>query len=376
MTAVFGSVSQSRPTLPVTPPEVDGRVDDSIIVVSASIEETSDKHAFASISMRGADREVSRHKKKPISFRYGTFPNYGYFYGYVVDAMKDQPHQGEINISYACLGYTYPLRKSQPRVWSNTLASQIIQEIVSPYGLGFSFTGDDFRFERLAQTSQSDWQMVTKVARQLGKMCIPYDGVIRLIDPIVELDTNTSVATFEKSSNILDSSDLELLSFEAQSKEDSGDDEGLIKFSFFTSSNEVTTIDDSEVDEGDKRTETKAYVASQAYADQFEKTKKIVDSLSQAGSARIRGNGAIKPGTVIGISTGTYRNVSKDSMDGRWLVGATKHEINETVFQTELTLIRDEFRQLNDTLYEPFRGQGRADPRITLSNGEWKSSWR
>lgn len=376
MTATFGSVSQSRAALPVTPPEVDGDIDDSVIIVSASIEETSDKHAFAVIEMRGADREVSRHKKKPISFRYGTFPNYGYFYGYIVDATKDQPHQSEISIVYVCLGYTYPMRKSQSKVWSNTLASQIVQEIVTPYGLGFSFTGDDFRFERLAQTYQSDWQMVTKVARQLGKMCIPYDGVIRLIDPIAELDTDTSVATFEKSSNILDSSDLELLSFEAQAKEDSGDDDGLVKFSFFSPSNAVITIDDSEVDEIDKRTETHSYVSSQAYADQYEKTKQIVDSLSQSGSARIRGNGSIKPGTVIGISTGAYRNVSTDSMDGRWLVGATKHEINETVFQTELTLIRDEYRPLNDTLYEPFRGQGRADPRITLSNGEWKSSWR
>ena len=67
----------------------------------------------------------------------------------------------------------------------------------------------------------------------------------------------------------------------------------------------------------------------------------------------------------------------RDRYSGRWLVRGVQHKMDMQSFQTSLALARpDNTSGVSTTNYSPFWTQaGKAKPVLTLTDGQWISSW-
>lgn len=373
---INGSVVQSRSALPVGPPEINGVTEDGGIIRKAAVKHTMGMHSVGMIEITTPERDIERLKKAPIFFEYGTYPSFGYFWGYIQRIEKLQPFQSQVVLRLGAIGATWKMRVTTPKMWANTKASTIIQEKARNHGFGTYIPEYDYVFPRFAQTNDTDWGVLRSISRSIGRNVFAHNGVLRVINIVDELDRNKSVLTLEKSTQILEPRGLDLLGFEAIAEEDSDPADKKMKFSYFDTSGNVRTNDLGDVPEEDKIQQTEFYVPNEATARLINTTQEHWDSLGQKAIARIRGNAYLQPGMVVGISTGVPYSSVTDSMDGLWFVHETKHEITEEVNQTELKLIRDEYRPLTDARYEVFDGSKKPAPDMMLEEEEWVSTWR
>lgn len=376
MSTVKVALPQSRTAPLVSAIEIDGVADETMVVRSMELEHTPGNHSVANIRITTVTKNVVDYKTLPVFFRFGSYPRYGYFWGYVQSATKAQPFKDGVSVSLGCYGYTFKMRTSGPRFWSNSSPRAILQTLTSDHGLGVYYDDPQFTVSRMAQTEETDWQMANRAAHAGSRMLCPWNGgVLRAVDPVVELSKNTSMGVYEKSTNVLDPPELSLMDFTAGSEDDNDPREMLPAYSYFAADSSVKKVKPSG-DRVDLAHVTNKYVDSENSSQRINYVSKQVSEIDDYATARIRGDGVILPGTVIGISTGTSKYSNTDSTDGLWFVAGVRHKADETLFQTELRLMRDKFRPNNDTRYEPLRGDRRSDPRMVLSNGEWVSTWR
>lgn len=377
MTVTKAAVTQSRTPPVVSPVTIDGILDDSSLIRSLEINHSAGKHSYASVKLTTSTKDVSQYMGSTISFRYGVYPRYGYFNGYVHRPGKSQPFKDQVEVGLECLGYTFQMRTSSPRLWRNTSPKQIMQSLLTDHRLGLYYEDPRYLLSRMAQTDESDWQMLIAAATEGSRLVCPWNGgVIRAVDPITELEKGSVHAVYEKSSNTLDPPELSLMDFSAFSEDDSSPQDMVPQFSYFSSDNEVKTVDPAGIPDESKVRKTKSYVNGDSEAQRLSYIANRYASIEDHATARIRGDGTVLPGTVVGISTGTPKFTNTDNMDGRWFVTEVRHQADESLFQTHLAMMRDQYRPVSNARYEPLRGDKRAEPRLSVSNGEWVSSWR
>ena len=372
---VTGSVVQSRAALPVGPPVINGVPEDGGIIRKAFVKHTSGMHSVGVIEITTPERDMERLKKAPIQFQYGVYPSFGYFWGYIQSMEKLQPFQSQVTLRIGAIGSTWSMRTSRPKLWANKKGADIAKEKARENNHGLFIPEHAYRYPRFAQTNETDWKVLRRIAQDLGRTLYAHNGVIRMVNIVDELEKNKSVLTLEKSTQILEPRGLDLLGFEAVAQEYSGPEDKLMKFSYFDSSGNARN-NSPDGEETDKVQKTDMYVPNEATARRINEVQEYYDALNQKAAARIRGNAALQPGMVIGVSTGLPYQSITDSMDGLWFIHEVKHEITETVNQSNLKLIRDKYRPLTDSRYEVFDGVKMASPDMVLQDREWVSTWR
>ena len=374
---VNASLASTRPALPVSRLTVGGRQIDNAVFVELKVSKRVNHHDAATVSVLWPTTAAERIERQTISFTYGTGSRASTFYGYVYSTEKDQQFQKQTVVTLHCLGTTWALRSVGPRLLVDRTALSACQEIVRPHALGVRVTDSaTYKFPRLAQVGQTDWEMVCDIAQMSGLHVTSTNGVIRLVNAMEELAARSPHRRFTKSTTLLDPADVSLIDFNPVNSVTTNRAHLQPSFSYFGSDKSVKTYV-PDCDPVDITQVPERYVPDPRAAAQMIETMTRWNSLNQSAEARVRGDGSLVPGDTVSISTGVSNTVV-DDYDGMWFVLSVEHKIDSKAFQTYMKLSRDEYRSVDTS--KPHKRFWASDPnllpQVKVVDGRWVSNWR
>lgn len=376
MSQLSAAVATTRPNLPVSRLTIGGQVLDETILVKLRLTRSAWNHDEAKIHMLWPTKAATDIERQPVTFSYGSGATLGRFYGYVYSTEKAQQFQQQTLTTVHCLGVTWSMRRVQPRVFTGRTAEQVLSDLVLPHGLGQHVDPDEYAFPRLAQARQTDWEMVSEVARRMGMLPVTTSGVVRLINPFSEISKRLPFRRLEKSTQVMDPQFLNLLDFTPTNTVTTNREHLQPTFGYFNSDGSVTT-QVPDCDDQDMVALCHEYVPDKLSAERHIESMARWNSFSEVAEARIRGDGSLSPGDPVSVNTGVSSSMV-DNYDGMWLVTSVSHNIDSKAFYTSLKLVRDKYRRpLTAGEYQPFWEQDRRlVPSLRLIDGKWSSSWR
>jgi hypothetical protein len=386
----------------------DIRVNERSILVTpthGTLTRKEDEHDTASIFVVTGTRatDFDQLPNQRIEFAYGTPGNKSTFQGYVNSVMPQKRLVGNQTVTVQeifCYGASMVLKGNVPRFFTSLTLTQMMQRIVSEANLGFSdeFRNDTMVWRSLAQTSESDWEMLLAMANRLAARILYDQGVVRLIDyrdiayrmlPVRKLLSGSMDPDFSAS--------------------ETGN---------FGSGAVVEYVPISVgVQDPAYRTPTTAYLAGKSavvltpplarltaqpsvmkntwgsalvgrFATDMPASSQQEAEIIQQGfynppwpqqaEVRIEGDATASPGTVVQISSKRGQTMSP-TYDGLWYVSGVQHDIGlNKRFYTVLTVGRQAERGMNWYQYRPFWLSDKRGPPTLRSSGagQWISNWR
>lgn len=385
MTAIDPSAGQeARSTRGATPVATLMR---SGVILDATVNDLTvqyaeNQHDQATLSCVSATLEnTDGFVDSTFSFYFGVAPRSALFQGYISAVSDSQDAQGQLSFKLTVLGASKVMFGGQPRYWSNKTVPDAARELAAANMLGYYGTSQSYAWRALAQTEESDWQMINQLAKRVGWVVYSRFGVVLLYDPnslyansgeytsLVASQTNPENEDTYESRN--------MISFQANEEAEVLPQNLGKKFGYFT------TADDVQITQQAGEFKGFLYETSVTVRDQEEATALIsaadtsINGWPIHASARIWGDADIYPGMCVGIVTST--TWSKN--DGRWLVRAVSHQADRQTYQTQLLLSRPKNWVRSGLLgYRPFWEEDmtstRARPFLQESQGKWYSSWR
>jgi len=372
-------------------PEVflDGvRADFTVIEAIVTLNENEHPNATISVTTRNRPLDFNSMPGQRIQFQWGDFGNTDIFQGYVAAVNPRQQLQATTRNTLediTCIGPTMVLKGNKPRFWDQSTCTQAIASICSDNMLGFcdQFQSDQLTWRTLAQTCETDWEMVNALANRIGAHIVTTKGVVRLINYWQVASRETPVRTFQMKSNI-----------------DPGQQEEVTG-----SIVELTSSNLSQVDPL-YQTPQMSYLAQRAvtmtppvsnrvrgatYVSRFATSMPALSAqeaaMLQAGyylpdwpataSVRVLGDATLEPGLVVEISTVKNPAMVRD-YDGFWYVKGVEHTMSPQRFFSTMSLGRTPQRAYNYYQHRPFwQGDARGVPLLRVAgSGQWYSTWR
>ena len=86
-----------------------------------------------------------------------------------------------------CFGASYFLKETNNRIWNNVTLFDIVQQIANPYRMSYSVPNDSFKFARIVQNKNTNWEFLVKVCNQLGYRVSCHGTHIHVWDPLKAL---------------------------------------------------------------------------------------------------------------------------------------------------------------------------------------------
>jgi hypothetical protein len=211
---VNASLASTRPALPVSRLTIDGKAVDNAVFVELTVSKKVNQHDSAEVSILWPTTAAPDIERKTISFTFGERNRAATFYGYVYSTEKAQEFQKQTTTKVVCLGSTWVMRSVGPRLFANRTAQSICEELVRPHKLGVRVPATStYVYPRLAQVDQTDWETLCDVAYLSGLHAAPQNGVVRLVNPVEELEARSPWRRYNKSTTLLDPADISLLDF-------------------------------------------------------------------------------------------------------------------------------------------------------------------
>lgn len=316
-----------------------------------------------------------------FSFYFGVAPRSSLFQGYIVAVTDEQEAQGQLSFKLTLLGASKAMFTGTPRYWVNKAVPDAVRDLTSTNLLGLYGHTQSFVWRTLAQTEESDWQMVLSLAKRIGWVVYYRFGVILLYEPnslYIDSGEYTKLAASSTNPDTSDSAESRnMISFQATEDAEVLPQNLGKRFGFFTTANDVQVKEQSGTFKGFVF-ETGTTVRDQDEASVFiTAADSSISSWRIHAVARIWGDADIYPGMCVSIQTST--TYSKN--DGRWLVRSVSHQADRQQYQTQLLLSRPKNWVGSGLLaYRPFWEQNmastRARPFLQESQGKWYSSWR
>jgi hypothetical protein len=325
---------------------------------------------------------------KPISFRWGATGRVEGFNGYVMDVKEETAQGSGISLTFtmSILGATKAMFDGAPKFWSNKSIPSAVRDLASKNQLGYSGHDHAYVWAALAQTNESDWRFVTKLAERIGWIITNRYGVVLCHDP-VKLFTESGMVTRcvmggATGANL--QADRILLDFQPVEEADALYSNLGTEYGYFTSSQSVQIARQPGLFRG-YTFGTEVVVRDQDAAKVYTDAGNVdIDRWKQYALARIWGDADIYPGMCVEIVT-TNKQYLKTKYDGKWLVRQVSHSMDRQSFQTLLSLARPSGKaQVSTPSYVPFWQDAsvRAKPVLNLSrtstpdeNPAWVSSW-
>lgn len=373
-----GGARNTRGRTPVWGPRLSGEeIDLTVSEITMTLSEA--KHDSTTLTCVSSTLETTDGMlDMPFSFYFGVPPHTELFQGYVTDLTDEKASQGSLSFTLTILGATKMMFKGQPRFWANKSATTAASQLANANLLGFGGHPHTFLWSALAQTEESDWEMLNKLTRRIGWSVFSRYGVVLAYNPnqwYREMATYTRLVT---NNTDLGSDDRNLIEFGATefssvSKENLGSNIG------YFNGTDVSMMTQPGEFKGYIQ-DTDAVLQSQPEAEAYMEGVEVrLDSWSQNAIARLWGDADIFP--LMCVDVLTVRNTYQYAKyDGKWLVRAVSHKADNQSFQTVLYLTRpdpDEFPPM-PTSYHPFWEEEptpRPRPYLTLYEDQWVSSW-
>jgi hypothetical protein len=326
----------------------------------------------------------------PISFRWGVTPRIESFNGYIMD-VKEETAQGSgtsLSFTMSVLGATKAMFDGKPHFWVNKSIPSAVHDLTSQNQLGYTGHTHSYLWPGLAQTNESDWGFVTKLANRIGWIVTNRYGVVMCYDP-VKLFTDSGVATrlvMGGAAGLNLQADRVLLDFQPMEEADALYTNLGHEYGYFTSSGSVQVAQQPGLFRGYTFT-TDVVVPDQEAAKVYTDAGNTdMDRWKQYALARIWGDADIYPGMCVEVIS-TNKAYLKTKYDGKWMVRQVNHSMDRQQYQTLLALARPSgTAQVSMPSYVPFwqdpSNAGKAKPYLSLvrtSTSEetptWVSTW-
>lgn len=313
-------------------------------------------------------------KDQAISFVYGLNPRTEFFYGYIVEVTEQQLNNANLTFTLHIVGTTLVMQQGRPRFWTNKSIPSLVSDLVNANLLGAYTSGPVQTWSALAQTEESDWQIVVELASRIGFVLYNFNGVVICTEPLTTYNTQGPYAQLISQTS-LDSGQWQLLEFTPTDTSVQTFTGMGVKFAYLGSNMQVVWA--QQADKTNFHFTTSVPVRSQQEADIYLNTLvRGISNWHKQASARIKGNALIYPGICVEIVTS---DATKDkTFDGKWLVLGVQHKMDNQSFQTQLLLGRPDTPAITQiSPYKPFWDiAGKGKPTMWLNETHrWMSSW-
>jgi len=395
-------------TLPNTPsvisPVLINGQELNVAVIRALVTRKESEHDSAILFVNSATATIdyTTLPDSRIEFPFGNVGLQSTFQGYVNSVTPNRRYvAGTVNTEQEidCLGATMVMKGNKPRFFTDLTATQMMSQIVSEAGLGFNdeYRNDNDKWRQLAQTNESDWQMVLNLADRVGAHVVYEKGVVRLInyldisyrqlpDRLYTSQTSVSAGdrTTDSSGNV-----IEYVPINAGLRDPSY----LSPTMSYLANRRAVIVPPpdnsavSSVSAGASASQGSLLVsrfATDYPANSQPEAAAIQGGFyqppwNQSGSLRVTGDALMMPGLVIQVSSARKGLTMQADYDGVWYVQGVDHSIGQQGrFFTTLTMSRTEARGSNWYPSRPFwLGDKRGNPVLRASGqGQWLSTWR
>lgn len=126
------------------------------------------EHDFMFLTFREWDASFDLIKPgTPVSVLIKDLENPINFYGYV-HHLEPVKTPGSDNVTVAVIGASFVFKQPSQEIYRDTTASALAIKIASKYGFSYSVTPHPRVYPQIAQSGQSDWQLLVRLARQCG----------------------------------------------------------------------------------------------------------------------------------------------------------------------------------------------------------------
>ena len=303
-----------------------------------------------------------------LEFRFGTSPRIEKFHGYITDVSEDSASQGALSFTLTVLGATKRMFEGYPRFWSNKSVTSAVRDLVNKNMLGYHGSEQTYLWKTLAQTTESDWSFINRLAKRIGHAIFNRYGVVGCYDPNWLFTTSGIYCNLTASDSRDLTTDRILIEFSPAEQSEALQQNLGVKYGYFTSSDQVQI--------GTQPGKFKGYIFStdSLVRDQDEAAQYLtgldtsMHDWKQAAVARVYGDADIFPGMCVNVIT-TNRRYLRDKYDGKWLVRVVSHKADKQSFQTQMYLTRPSSQAgVQAPPYLPFWqiGSTRAKPTLSL----------
>lgn len=365
---------------------IGGRMRDFAVVwASGSFKENEhgSMSLYVSSTTRTTDFDILPGQR--IEFDFGTRGNTMKFQGYVAGIT---PHNrlSEDHVideqEIQCLGESMVFKGNYPRFFTEVTCTEVIARIVGESNLGFidEFRRDETTWRSLAQTDQTDWEMIVSMATRIGATVICNRGVVRLLD------------YQDRAARLLPSRVYFKQALPAFTMDDLLPNGILLDFTptnqasidpYYTTSSLAYMANGESVEvpapsSGGGRFTISNYVAKvPARTMQEAQTLQsgfYIPPWVQDAEVRVMGDATVAPATTVRIVS----RGGRPDFDGVWYVKSVSHQVVSKTFTTTLTVGRPDQRAPNTKAEFPFwMGDQRGVPSLLSSGtGQWISTWR
>jgi len=263
----------------------------------------------------------------------------------------------------------------KPRFWDNKTIPSAVADLVAFNILGYIGHDHTYAWNGLAQTEESDWEMVNDLASRLGWTVYNRYGVVMAYDPLRLFTESGTYARLVMGS--ISTTDRNLLEFQPQEQSTMLNENLGVKYGYFTSGDAVQVIAQPGTFQG-YTFNTDVVIESQDAAQVYvNAATSSIDRWQQYAMARVWGDADLYPGLCVEVVS-TNTRYMRTKFDGKWLIRQAIHQMDRQQFQTLLSLVRpNSTTPVAAVAYSPFwqSGPGKTRPRLSISEGDWVSSW-
>lgn len=149
------------------------------------IEERCGQHDLLTVT--GSGKTLATEVGKPASLMISQGVYSRRIVGYVDIQATSMGRNRETYDAVYVLGASSVMRSGVERKWKGMRPFDIACDIVRPYGFCLEMDTYQYKIPLFAQSSESDWQLLNRLAAEIGMALIGTNTVIRLVDPVLEI---------------------------------------------------------------------------------------------------------------------------------------------------------------------------------------------
>lgn len=350
-----GDSRSTRGRTPVWRFTLDGVELENIEINSAELAFTADQHDMINVVLTSSELTTTEGLvDQPVYFVFGVSPRIEAFYGYVLAAAQNPNVTSAFQVSFLIIGATRPLQGGKPRFWRDRTIPGALRQVVQTSMLGWAGQENDFKWKTLAQTSESDWAFMVQKANRLGYRVYNRYGVVMCYDP-EELFQDVGAYTRLISSDeerFNTQEERQLLDFQASETSDESPEFMGYRIGYFDGNRPQTLVQGENFYAYKFRTDL--VVRNSAEAEIYREAAQNADGFdTQTATARLYGEADLYPGMSVDITT-SLQQYYRGNFDGRWMIEAVTHKMDQTTFQTNLKLHRPGRALIRDLPYVSF----------------------
>lgn len=346
---IFKSRNPISPTVNIT---IGGVYFDYVRIVQVELELAENQHDLARIVVAGIHPEgITDYINAPVALSWDQEGSGHEFKGYITHIEPEYiSKQGLVNGSpfqlstMYCFGASFDMKAKVNRVWNDSSLEDIVKEIAHEYQYSYSIPIEDFKYPRLIQSEESDWEFLVRIVDDLGYVITIHETHIHIFDRFKALGRQISTHQLETPAQNKSVSPRPgmILSFNGSF--------GLVTPTVTSNNAAVDTLDNAGVliskrspnaySNMGKKLESRFVDQLSVNITSAEYAEKLINARSRksfpfVATVELTGTSGIKPGGIVDVQK------FNSKFDGLWYVSKVSHTLTVDKFFTELKIIKD-----------------------------------